>query len=402
MIHQPPAGARDLLPKEVAQKCWINDRLLQVFHRWGYQRLVTSTLERVDTLMAGGAIDPSTVIQLQDAGLGSLGLRPELTASIARAAVTRMGSTSTQRLCYRANIFRQPTQGHHGQQLEFYQAGVELLFAGGVLADTEILLLVVDCLQQLGLPQWQLLIGEAGLTRSLLKGFPPPLQPQIRRCLASLDYVGLGNLPLTPDLLDRALLLFDLRGKPKDVLQKVSNLDLEPTAQEVVNNLKSLMELLASASSNSLPIILDLSLVQTMDYYTGIVFQVVSHTNQWHILGQGGRYDQLISVYHPQGESAPGIGFALNIEDLHRVLVETNGIPEQRLASDWLVIPQKPENNADAFVYAQKLRNSEHQVKVEMDLTGKDPETITQYARERGIKRLAWMQADGSAKIENI
>ncbi|MDY6784986.1 MAG: hypothetical protein SW833_21000 [Cyanobacteriota bacterium] len=29
--HQPPAGARDLLPLEVAQKRWIADRLQAVF-----------------------------------------------------------------------------------------------------------------------------------------------------------------------------------------------------------------------------------------------------------------------------------------------------------------------------------------------------------------------------------
>ena len=63
MIHQPPAGARDLLPLEVAQKAWINDRLQAIFHRWGYQRIVTSTLEWLDTLTAGGAIAPETVMQ---------------------------------------------------------------------------------------------------------------------------------------------------------------------------------------------------------------------------------------------------------------------------------------------------------------------------------------------------
>ena len=66
MIYQPPAGARDLLPLEVAQKAWINDRLQQIFQQWGYQRIVTSTQELLDTLTAGGAIDPATVIQLRD------------------------------------------------------------------------------------------------------------------------------------------------------------------------------------------------------------------------------------------------------------------------------------------------------------------------------------------------
>lgn len=94
MVYQPPAGARDLLPLDVAQKRWIEERLQQVFHRYGYHQIITSTLERLDMLMAGGAINRSTVIQLQGADEEELGLRPELTASIARAAVTRMAGVT--------------------------------------------------------------------------------------------------------------------------------------------------------------------------------------------------------------------------------------------------------------------------------------------------------------------
>jgi ATP phosphoribosyltransferase regulatory subunit len=132
MVHQPPSGARDLLPLDVAQKISIERRLQQVFHRWGYQRIITSTLERLDTLMAGGAVQRSTVIQLQDAEDGELGLRPELTASIARAAATRMRDSEAWplRLYYNANVFRKGRDSGHGSQQEFYQAGIELIGAG--------------------------------------------------------------------------------------------------------------------------------------------------------------------------------------------------------------------------------------------------------------------------------
>ena len=134
MIYQTPAGARDLLPLEVVQKAWINDLVQEVFQQFGYQRIVTSTLEWLDTLTAGGAIQPDMVVQLKDNYEGDLGLRPELAASIARAAVTRMaGNVYPQRLCYRANVFRTPPKSHYGSQIEYYQAGVELLFAGCLL-----------------------------------------------------------------------------------------------------------------------------------------------------------------------------------------------------------------------------------------------------------------------------
>ncbi|MGK7949592.1 MAG: ATP phosphoribosyltransferase regulatory subunit [Xenococcaceae cyanobacterium] len=404
MIHQPPAGARDLFPLEVAQKCWINDRLQAKFQQWGYQRIVTSTLEWLDTLTAGGAIKPSTVIQLQDNSEKTLGLRPELTASIARAAVTRMaGNTYPQRICYRANVFRNPTQNRHGRQLEFYQAGVELLFAGGVLADAEILLLLTDCLEDLGIQNWHILLGDAGLTRSLLNLFPTSVRQKVRHCLANLDRIALEELPLEPKLKEQALFLFDLRGLPKDVLAKVSNLDLDDEAQVIVNNLKSLVDLIERSSPTSIAITLDLSLVQTIDYYTGLVFKIVSYqNNQAHLIGQGGRYDRLLGLYHPQGKTSPGIGFAFNIEDLHSCLLPTDKLPQQTLASDWLVIAQTPQAESAAFVYARKLRQTQPKVRVELDLGDRSFEAIKEYARSSRIENLAWVREDGTVTTETV
>ena len=427
MIYQPPAGARDLLPLEVEQKRWINDRLQHIFQQWGYQRIVTSTLEWLDTLTAGGAIQPSKVIQLRNNGEKSLGLRPELTASIARAAVTRMaGNTYPQRLCYRANVFRNPPQSHHGRQLEFYQAGVELLFAGGVLADAEIILLLADCLHDLGIMDWSILLGEAGLTRSLLAAFPESIRQQVRNCIANLDRIALDNLELDADLKAQALLLFDLRGKPEAVLSKIASLNLDDSARIIIDNLKSLIDLLNHSSDQPLPLTLDLSLLQTFDYYTGIVFKVVSfQEHQSYVLAEGGRYDRLLGLYHPQGKTSPGIGFSLSIDDLHSCLLSTEQLPQQTPASDCLVIPTTIEVEAAALKYANQLRKEDDSLRIEIDLGANPPRlmpnshqtgtpqgngrlgerseaAIKQYAKTCRIKQLIWIEEDGTPRIETL
>lgn len=417
MVYQPPAGARDLLPLDVTQKRWIEKRLRSRFQRWGYHRIITSTLERLDTLMAGGAIGRSTVIQFQDADDEILGLRPELTASIARAAVTRMASTTfPQRLYYNANVFRRNSEGDHGQQQEFYQAGVELLGAGGMLADAEILLLLADCVQSLGLQGVSVIVGEAGLTRSLLEPFPPPLQEPVRRAISHLDRVALENLSLSPELRQRALFLFDLRGRPQDVLQQLAYLDLDAPARSALENLKALFELLddhqqAIVQDNSPPPhsildapVLDLSLIQPLDYYTGIVFEVVGKMESGtRILGQGGRYDRLLSLYHPQGEDCPGIGFALNLEDLQQALQSSGQLPTQTPPSDWLIVPKTPQSQAASLAYAQKLRQSAQLLRVEVALGDhQTPETVRDYAQCRQIGQIAWMNVDGVPEIETL
>ncbi|MEM9924043.1 MAG: ATP phosphoribosyltransferase regulatory subunit [Cyanobacteria bacterium P01_D01_bin.50] len=402
MVYQPPTGARDLLPLDVAQKRWIEDRLEQVFQGWGYHRIITSTLERMDTLMAGGAIEGSTVIQLQNIQEEELGLRPELTASIARAAVTRMaGVNYPQRLYYNANVFGRSPELKHNRQQEFYQAGVELLGGGGLVADAEVLLLVAASLQALKLQNWHLIVGEAGITRSLLKAFPEDLLWQVRRAIANLDKVTIDTLPLSEELRDRAKTMLDLRGKSADVLQKVSTLNLDSQQLEAINNLKALVELIESQGNCS--VILDLSLIQTFDYYTGIVFEVVSDIdNQVRVIGSGGRYDQLLGLYHPQGKDIPGTGFALFIEDLYHVLLTSGQLPQTIPASNWLVVPENTSASAAAFAYAEKLRSSTHLVRVEMELSTRDSQAIQEYARDRGIAQIAWIKADGSKTIESV
>ncbi|MBD2090988.1 ATP phosphoribosyltransferase regulatory subunit [Microcoleus sp. FACHB-1515] len=397
-MYQPPAGARDLFPLEVAQKRWIEERLQQKFHRWGYHRIITSTLEHLDTLMAGGAVDRASVIQVQNDGSEPLGLRPELTASIARAAVTRMaGVPHPIRLYYNSNVFLRSTKGHDRQQ-EFFQAGVELLGAAGMAADAEVLLLLADGLRNLDLDSWHLVLGEAGLARSLLTSFPEPIRPIVRQAIAHLDRLAIENLSLSAELRDRALLLLDLRGRPADVLQQVSRLDLDTDQRQIVNRLKSIVELLAD--SGTIPnLTIDLSLMRTFDYYTGIVFEVVSSSGQ-RILGQGGRYDQLLSLYHPQGNTYPGVGFVLNIEELHQTLLPTGQLPSRTPAIDYLVVPKTAQAYARAFSHAQTLRESA--VRVEVELGQRHPDEIRQYAHDRRIGQIVWVDEAGDSAIEAL
>ncbi len=406
MVYQPPTGARDLLPLEVAQKQWIEDRLEQVFRRWGYHPIITSTVEHLDTLMAGGAIDQNAVIELNHPSGERLGLRPELTASIARIAVSRLAQvTYPQRLYYHANVFRQKGTGHQ----ELYQSGVELLGAAAPLADMEILLLLNDCLANLNLPPWSLVLGHAQLTRMLLEPFPKSLRTPVRRALAQLDRVALGELDLPPHLYDRALFLLDLRGEPETILATLAqpDLDLVPLAalrpvQQLVDLLRQDIFSVNSETAVQPQLILDLSLIQTFDYYTGLVFEVVSSPELGcQVLGQGGRYDNLLGLFHSEGKSFPGIGFVLNSEVLHKCLGRKGGLPQRAPASDWLVVPTDPQAVAAAFSYAQKLRQSASLVRAEVHLGEfSSRPALRTVAEKRGITRIAWIDAYGLPDIE--
>jgi len=380
----------------------------------------------LDTLVAGGAVRPSTVIQLHDTNNAVLGLRSELTASIARAAVTRLADVVLpQRLYYHANVFRRLAQGTRHRQQELYQSGVELLGAASTMADGEIILLLADCLNTLGLRDWHLVLGEAELTRSLLDPFPEQLRHQVRLAIAQLDRLALEDMALGEGLKELALTLFDLRGTPEAVLKTVSSLDLTPSQKTIIQKLTDLVDLLSTGctaqppdtpSSGAAPMdlpafTLDLSLIRPFDYYTGIVFEVINQTaTGYNILAQGGRYDTLLELYHPQGKDVAGIGFVINVDDVQKLLAPRGHLPQTTPSSDWLVVPTSSDATSAAFAYAQRLRQSATLIRVEValesvsrsDSSGADRETIRQSARTHQITKIAWIDADGTPDIETL
>jgi len=399
MVHQLPVGAKDLLPLDVLQKQWIEQRLQQTFQAWGYQKIITPTIEKLESLTAGGAVHPQAVIQLQGEEGEILGLRPEFTASIARAYAARLVHNFPQRLYYNANVFRAGIFRKGTATQETFQAGVELLGIDG-LADSEILLLLADCLTQIKLTDWQMVLGHAGLTTALLDIFPISDRVKIRNCFAHLDRVELAQIADQQVWKSLAIDLLQLRGKPLEVLSKLEKLLAkiqidysqwwDANSELVLRETSHLRSLLLLWQNMGLPdcITLDLSLIQPFDYYTGIVFEVVS---EYQAIAQGGRYDQLLGLYHPKGLSHPGIGFCLNLENLKKV--SAAHLPDQISACACLVVPESADYVQIAFAHAAKLRKDsslEHGV-IEVYLHYDLAEQVENYARSRNVQQIAWI-----------
>lgn len=377
--YRPPT--RDLLPLDVFQKYWVEECLRQVFQRWGYQQIITPTLERLETLTAEGLVQPGSILQIRDAEGTMLGLRPEFTASIVRASATRMiGSPMPHRLYYQDNVFRN-TQG----ESEFFQSGVELIGAGNWVADAEILLLLADCLSSLKVDTWQLVIGDIGITESLLNLISPTAREPIRQAITRLDPVYLETADLPEADRQMGLYILSLRGHPGQVFNQLSQVSL--FQRERITSLQNVCRLL---EDQQVSIVLDLSLIQRFAYYTGIVFQVVSHQD---IIGSGGRYDQLYGIYSPQHTQQPGIGFTFLLGKLQRILALSGNLPQQLPTIDRLLVPVDDQALPMTLKLAHQWRQLE---RVEIEINSRSVEELEAYARERHIQEISWIQADGS------
>ena len=147
MTLQPASGARDLNPQQVRKNHLIASKLSSLYQLWGYERISPPHIERLDTLMAAGGISNNEILKIVSDE--PLGLRPEITASIVRAASTRFNeyerplrfwSTGTSFKC------NQSIDGGFDIE-ESFQSGVELIGTKAINAEIELLSLLIESLK---------------------------------------------------------------------------------------------------------------------------------------------------------------------------------------------------------------------------------------------------------------
>ena len=145
-----------------------------VYKLWGYEEVAPPTLERLQTLMAGGAISNSDIVKV--VADEAIGLRPEMTASIARVASTRFSNRPRPlRLWSSGLIFKSKEVKERGIYIEeTLQSGVELFGIKEITAEIELLTLLLDSLKTIRINtsyKTKLLIGHTAIMDLILKGF---------------------------------------------------------------------------------------------------------------------------------------------------------------------------------------------------------------------------------------
>ena len=327
MALQPAAGARDLNPGQVERNRHLCQQLAAVYRLWGYQEVAPPAIERLDTLQARGGSAQTEVVRL--AAEEPLGLRPELTAPIARAASTRLAARPRPlRLWAEGATFRTFTGDGGGQRIsEQLQSGVELLGVRSAAADAELLRLLLACTETLGLqPSHQplLLVGHHGLLSALLERVPAEQRTTCRQALTGFDPLALAALPLPEDQRSQLQSLLRLRGEPGWVIEQLERqLGTTSLLQELTTTL-GMVE--ATAARLGVRIQLDPSFQPQFDYYDGLVLKLVCQGEAAPVeIASGGRYNALVARFCADGSDAVGVGFGFRIEDIRELLDPLEG-----------------------------------------------------------------------------
>jgi len=381
-----PDGVRDYLAADAERHRYLERELSIVFKRWGYAEVITPCFEFYEHLQAGmGRRVLEKAYKFCDNRGRILALRPDMTTPIARLTATSLaGDEGPWRLFYLANVFRVQKEGS-GRLHEFYQAGGEILGIPTVGADAEIIALAIACLDQLGITQYKVGIGQVAFLRSILDdaNLTREESEAIMQCLQERNLVRL----------ERTLRATKLSGKEQNFLWEVltkngnggfevvlSNLtQVGEKAREELLQVEELFRALAAYGVKD-KIYLDLGIVRNLDYYTGVIFEIYG-PGLGHPVGGGGRYDRLLEKF---GRPLPATGFALGFPELLELCASQGTLPPAP-ATDYLVVPE-PGNYTAALLKARELRREGY--RVEMELRPVPLARSLEYAARRGIKEV--------------
>ncbi len=318
-----PVGMTTILPEAARQVRHLEAELLGYSNRFGYDEIILPTFEYLDVLAPG--LEPTLLensYKIVDRTTGRiLLLRPDVTAQIARTvAMGMVGAHFPLRLSYRATVFRYEPE-HAGRDREIFQVGAELIGADDPSADSEIIILLIECLRQVGLRSFKISLGHVGFFKELLigAGLSPEGQKRAEQAAARKDLPRLGEIlsqeRVTKRSARRILDVLELCGHA-EVLSKGRALAKgERPLVQALDRLAKVYQLLC-ASGFQETVLLDLGEFRGFDYYDGIVFDVF--TNGIGVeLGGGGRYDHLIGRF---GRNLPSTGFAVSVDRLFRGL----------------------------------------------------------------------------------
>lgn len=374
---QLPEGVADLFYAEAARKRAAEERLRQVFFSYGYTEIIPPTFEHYESLAteAGAQLQEEMYRFFSREGR-TLALRADMTIPIARIVGTKLYDQPLPlRFCYyAANVFRHE-EPQAGRRHEFTQAGVELIGAAGEQADAEVMILLVEALQKLGLRDFRISLGQVAFFKALMRESPIPAETMalLRQALDVKDDITLRRLVAELELPLGVAALFaalpQLQGGP-EMLDSAERLSLEPAARAAVRSLRRVHELLVAAGVADY-VQFDLAQVRGMDYYTGILFQVFVPGLGFPICS-GGRYDDLIAHF---GADLPAVGFAMGVERLLLAL-EAQHVDLPVDIAPHLIISGQPWTESVRLASAAR-RNG---LRAELELTGRSGDDLIRYA----------------------
>ncbi|MDP4092982.1 MAG: ATP phosphoribosyltransferase regulatory subunit [Bacillota bacterium] len=394
-----PEGVQDILFEECYVKRIIEEKLRNLFRTYGYNEVETPSLEFYDTFSAVSDIAPQeAMFKFFDPQGRILVLRPDITIPIARTAATKLkDEQSPIKFSYIGNVFRYNELGG-GKQKEFTQAGVEILGIDSPEADAEIIATAINSIKALGIENFQLDIGQVEFFKGIMEEAKLSVQDMelVRTLIDRKDFLGIEEIIREHDIDDKLKeVILNLPGLfgSMEVIEKAEKLTSNSRSLAALQNLRNIYSILEDYSLEKY-VSIDLGMVQSLNYYTGIIFRGFTYGVGFPVIS-GGRYDKLVEAF---GMKSPATGFSLGI-NLVMMALDRQKINYKMHGTDSLVCYSNHGRRA-AYGLSQELRKQG--LVIEMDIACRDLEKAKEYARAKSIGGIIYITDESGIELHNI
>ncbi len=259
-------------------------------------------LETLSVLRAKSGIQvDEQIYHFKDKADRDIGLRFDLTVGMTRYVTGMKGLKPPIKLASYGGVWRYD-EPQHARYRWFYQWDVEIFGDPSIDADAEVMDLTYNLFRRLGLTNVTLEIGDRRVVEEyirrrlnvaseeklgeMMRALDKVSKKSEQELISEYEAMGIGS-----EDMQRLLAFGGTKGPPDQVLEKLGEDGLE--------SIKGLAELRDSLKVRGIRNVeYNLSIVRGIDYYTGVVFEVVdgAHPDLGSLCG-GGRYDVLPKIF---------------------------------------------------------------------------------------------------------
>ena len=372
-------GTMDIMPDETPLFRYIEGIMREEAEKYGYGEIRTPTFENTE-LFVRGVGDTTDVVQKEmytfadrDEGR-SISLRPEGTASVARAIIEngKCSDTMPLKYYYIISCFRHE-KPQAGRSREFFQFGTEMFGSENPASDATAIALAASVIRRLGLRNVKLHINSIGCKNcrpayrsALVEHFS-----EKRECLCDSCKSRLEKNPLR---------LLDCKNPDCHEIAVKAPKTVDHLCKECKNKFDTLLKAL---DAMKVEYVIDSSIVRGLDYYTGAVFEFIAEGigAQSTVCG-GGRYDGLVESLG--GPALSGIGFGMGLTRIILAMKE-QGLDKIALSRPELYVAALGSGAAiKALEIVERLRR-EGKI-CECDIVGRSLKAQMKYANKIGAR----------------
>lgn len=314
VYHNTDTNA-DIDTEQIFARQTLICQLKEYFTSFGYREISSPMFEPYHLYARmNGTVNEQAMIKTIDNTGQVLVLRPDVTIPLTKQLASSANTLDEPlRFFYVLDVYRQAYETKEYD--EKTQAGVEFFGDKSAAADAEVIALAAEVLQHVQKNHYKIEIGHAGFFKQLTSEIELTKEElhELKELIHAKNipdlHKMLETLTIDPAIKEIIASLPFLYGKVDEVLEKTKQLTLSEDLQQKLVAIEAIHELL-QAYAIADHIVLDLSLINHMDYYSDIIFQgYIEKVGKPVIMG--GRYDTLAEQF---GASFPAIGFACDVD----------------------------------------------------------------------------------------